>query len=281
MHILTLPNDLKLDATQSVQLFDYCSSQEVARQQIVLHQNTFSFLLEGTKEVVFGDTVASIDSAKFLLMKAGHCLMTEKLSKSENYRSILLFFTNEAIHQFIQKYDVIQSKRNDYPSMYAFAYDDFIRRFVHSLLDIASLSNETKQRLLAVKLDEILWYLVERYGREMLYSLVYTVDDNAQKFMRMVESNMLHKSTLEELAFLCNMSVSTFKRTFKKHYGESPMRWFQHKRLEQAHYLLCTENKTASEIYLDVGYESLSSFIQAYKIKYGSTPKQQQKKMTF
>lgn len=275
MNILTLPNDLNLDATQSIQLFDYCSAQEVTRQQIILHQNTFSFLLEGTKEVIFEDSLQSIDATKFLLMKAGHCLMTEKLSKSENYRSVLLFFTNEAIHQFIQKYEVAQSKRNDYPSMYAFAYDDFIRRFVHSLLDIATLSSEVQQRLLTVKLDEILWYLVELYGMEMLYSLVYTTDDSAQKFTRMIESNTLRKWTLEELAFLCNMSVSTFKRTFKKHYSESPMRWFQHKRLEQAHHLLTVEKKMASEIYQEVGYESLSSFIQAYKVKYGHTPKQQ------
>lgn len=276
MNILTLPNDLNLDATQSIQLFDYCSAQEVTRQQIILHQNTFSFLLEGTKEVILEDSLQSIDAAKFLLMKAGHCLMTEKLSKSENYRSVLLFFTNEALHQFIQKYEVAQSKRNDYPSMYAFVYDDFIRRFVHSLLDVSTVSSEVQQRLLTVKLDEILWYLVELYGMEMLYSLVYTTDDSAQKFTRMIESNTLRKWTLEELAFLCNMSVSTFKRTFKKHYGESPMRWFQHKRLEQAHHLLTVEKKTASEIYLDVGYESLSSFIQAYKVKYGNTPKQQQ-----
>lgn len=275
MNILTLPNDLNLQATQSIQIFDYCSAKEVTRQQIILHQNTFSFLLEGTKEVIFEDSWQSIDPAKFLLMKAGHCLMTEKLSKSENYRSVLLFFTNERIHQFIQKYEVVQSKRNDYPSMYAFSYDDFIRRFVHSLLDIASLSNEAQQHLLVVKLDEILWYLAEIYGKEMLYALVHTTDDNTQKFTQMIESNMFRKSTLEELAFLCNMSVSTFKRTFKKHYGESPMRWFQHKRLEQAHHLLRVEKKTASEIYLEVGYESLSSFIQAYKVKYGHTPKQQ------
>lgn len=280
MHVLSLPNDLSLDTSQPIQLFDYCSSKAITRQQIVLHQNTFSFLLEGTKEVVFEDSLQSIDPAKFLLMKAGHCLMTEKLSKSENYRSILLFFTNERIHQFIQKYEVVQKKCRDYPSVYAFSYDDFIRRFVSSLLDIATLSSEAQQHLLAVKLDEILWYLAEIYGKEMLYALVHTTDDNAQKFTRMMERNMFRKSTLEELAFLCNMSVSTFKRTFKKHYGESPMRWFQHKRLEQAHHLLLVEKKTASEIYLEVGYESLSSFIQAYKVKYGHTPKQHNK-MTF
>lgn len=278
MNIITLPDDLNLDFASSIQLFDYCSSQEVARQQIVLNQNTFSFLLEGTKEVVFEDVRQSIDPTKFLLMKAGHCLMTERLSQSNNYRSILLFFSNEMIYKFIQKYEVEQEKPTVYKMVYAFDYDEFIHRFVYSLLDISALSKEVQQHLLAVKLDEILWYLVEIYGKDMLYSLVYTTGDNVQKFTRIIESNQLYKWTMKELAFLCNMSESTCKRMFKKHYGESPMRWFQNKRLEQAYYLLTVEKKMASEIYLEVGYESLSSFVQAYKIKYGYTPKQHQKK---
>jgi AraC-like DNA-binding protein len=49
------------------------------------------------------------------------------------------------------------------------------------------------------------------------------------------------------------------------------MKWFQNKRLEHAHYLIHQEQKKCIEIYLDIGYENLSSFIQAYKIKYGIT----------
>ena len=73
------------------------------------------------------------------------------------------------------------------------------------------------------------------------------------------------------------MSVSTFKRKFEKHYTESPVKWFQNKRLEYAHHLLYKQQKSSSEIYLEVGYENLSSFIQAYKSKYGVTPKQHHK----
>ena len=80
-----------------------------------------------------------------------------------------------------------------------------------------------------------------------------------------------------ELAFLCNMSLSTFKREFQKHYSDSPMKWFQNKRLEYAHHLLYNEQMSSSEIYLEVGYESLSSFIKSYKAKYGVTPKQHHK----
>lgn len=131
--------------------------------------------------------------------------------------------------------------------------------------------------MLEVKFEEIILYLTEKYGTEFLYSFSEKSNDTSQKFIQTVETNWMSKLTLKELAFLCNMSVSTFKREFEKYYAESPIKWFQNKRLEYAHHLLNKEQKKSSEIYLEVGYENLSSFIQAYKSKYGITPKQHHK----
>lgn len=278
MHAITLPDELHLDATQSVQLFDYKSSKELAKQQIILNHNTFSFLIEGTKEVIFDHSTLSIDNSQFILMKAGHCLMTERLSPIDNYRSMLLFFTNETLLQFTRKIDLNKSETKEYKSVYSFMHDEFIGRFVDSLVDIATFSKSVQNKLLEVKFEEIMWYLIERYGSHFLYSLIARSSDDTQRFIQTIESNLFNKLTLKELAFLNGMSISTFKRVFEKNYGESPSKWFQNKRLEHAHYLLNQQEKTSSEIYFEVGYENLSSFIQAYKLKYGITPKQHHKK---
>lgn len=277
MKIITLPDELDLSSSKSIQIFDYRSSQEIARQQIVLNQNTFSFLIEGTKEVVFDSSTLSIDNSSFLIMKSGHCLMTERLSEIRNYRSVLLFFTNEMIQKFVHKNGLDKIKPTEYKSVFSFSSDDFIRRFVNSLLDISKLSKDAERRLLEVKFEEIMLYIVEVFGTDFLYSFTENNDDSTQKFRRTIESNLLIKLTIKELAFLCNMSVSTFKRAFNSHYSDSPIRWFQNKRLEHAYYLINFEKKISTEIYLKVGYESLSSFIQAYKTKYGITPKQHHK----
>lgn len=277
MNRITLPDALHLENLQSVQIFDYCSSKEISKQQIILNQHTFSFLIEGNKEVFFDNLTLSIDNSKFLIMKSGHCLMTEKLSDIRNYRSVLLFFSNENILKFIQKNESKTIKLSENKSVYAFKYDAFIKRFVHSLLDISTLSKNIQKKILEVKFEEIMLYLTAIYGTEFLYSLLENSNATSQKFTQTVETNWMNKLTLKELAFLCNMSVSTFKREFEKHYAESPIKWFQNKRLEYAHQLLYQEQKSASEIYFEVGYESLSSFIQAYKAKYGITPKQHHK----
>lgn len=277
MKTIKLPDELYLEITSSIQVYDYSSSKELSKQQIILNQNAFSFLMEGTKEVFFDSTSLIIDPSKFLLMKSAHCLMTEKLSDSNKYRSILLFFPNDLLLKFIRELKLDLIKTVDYNSVYSFEYDCFIKRYVNSLLDVSKLSKNAQSKLLYLKFEEIMLYLIEVQGTDFIHSLISNNNDATQKFIRTIESNQLSKLTLNELAFLCDMSVSTFKREFEKHYAQSPIKWFQNKRLEYAHSLLNLEQKSSSEIYFEVGYENLSSFIQAYKLKYGVTPKHHHK----
>ena len=277
MKTITLPDELFIEQSHFVQVYDYQSVQEINKQQIILNQNTFSFLTDGTKEVFFDNTALSINNSHFLLMKAGNCLMTEKLSTIDNYRSVLLFFSNETLLRISRKGVINHTDSSKSKSVYSFAYDTFIQRFVDSLLDISKLSTSIQEKLLDVKLEEIIIYLTEVHGPAFIYSLLSNSKNSTQKMIQTVESNLLSKLTIHELAFLCNMSISTFKREFEKCYGESPIKWFQNKRLEHAQYLLHHERKISTEIYLEVGYENLSSFIQAYKTKYGTTPKQDRK----
>lgn len=277
MNTITLPDELPIEQSKFVQVYDYQSAQEITKQQIILNQNTFSFLTEGTKEVFFDNTTLAIDNSCFLLMKASHCLMTEKLSAIDNYRSVLLFFSNEMLLTISRKVLITNSNSGKTKSVYSFEYDAFITRFVSSLIDISKLSKSIQEKLLAVKVEEIILYLMEVYGSTFVYSLLSNNNNSTHKMIQTVESNLLSKLTIPELAFLCNMSISTFKREFEKCYEESPMKWFQNKRLEHAHYLLHQEHKNATEIYVEVGYENLSSFIQAYKTKYKTAPKQDRK----
>lgn len=277
METVTLPNELHIDSSFPIQVFDYSSIKEISKQHIALKKNTISFLIEGTKEVFFDNSTLSIENSRFLIMKSGNCLMTEKLSEIKNYRSILFFFSNEILQRFVKNTELNQSESFQYKSVYAFKYDEFIRRFTTSLLDILKLSKQTQKKLLLVKFEEIMIYLTDRYGTDFLHALIENSDDYTQKFTQTIESNKLNRLTLKELAFLCNMSVSGFKRQFKKYYNESPIKWFQNKRLEHAYYLVHQKQKTSSEIYLEIGYENLSSFIKAYKTKFGTTPKQHQK----
>jgi AraC-like DNA-binding protein len=87
-----------------------------------------------------------------------------------------------------------------------------------------------------------------------------------------VESNVNSNLKLEEIAFLCNMSLSTFKRHFKNEYKQPPGKWLKDKRLKKAKELLQGGDLKASDIYLNIGYNNLSNFSVAFKNKFGISP---------
>ena len=274
MDIISLPRDLDLKESPRIQVFDYQTTRDCSKQRIVLSKNTFSFLLEGSKEVITGRNSISIGNTDFLMMRSGHCLMTENLSDVTNYyRSMLLFFPDEAIHEFRRKYPLGSNSTGSKESLKVLKYDAFLRSFVDSLTSISTLPEAVQDRMLPVKFEELMLYLTESYGADLI-NLLTSSEYRSRDFIQVVETNRLNKLTLKELAFLSNMSVSTFKREFEKHFHESPSKWFLDQRLEHSAYLLKNSSRRPSDIFEEVGYENLSNFIQAFKVKFGVTPKQ-------
>ncbi len=84
--------------------------------------------------------------------------------------------------------------------------------------------------------------------------------------------NFKFNVSLERFSSLTGRSLSAFKRDFKAIYTESPSRWLVRKRLEEAYFLLAQKSKKPSDIYVDLGFESLSHFSTAFKKLYGQTP---------
>jgi AraC-like DNA-binding protein len=142
------------------------------------------------------------------------------------------------------------------------------------LKDILLMNPKSQGRMASLKFEELMLYISEIKGFDFLDSLDIDSNKYAINFKSSIENNKLNKLTLDELSFLCNMSVSTFKRVFQKHYQQSPIKWFQNQRLEYAAYLLNKEKRKSSEIFDLVGYENHSNFIKAFKNKFGVTPKQ-------
>lgn len=275
MKVISLPDYLPLKTDASIQVYHYEIDNNYLRSKINLTKNTISFLQEGTKELISHNKTNTIDKNKFLVMKSGNCLMTETISNTnKRYKSILLFFSDEVLLDFLEKNKLNTAPPKNAKSYYAFSYDQYIQHFVESLEKISQLETTIQEKLLPAKFEEIMIYLTEKKGKTFLNGLLKNHDDKIVRLTHVVENNKLNKLTLQELSFLCNMSLSTFKREFSKQYQMPPSKWFQEKRLEHAEFLLRTQKSRPIDLYESAGYETLSNFVQAFKKKYGHTPKQ-------
>ncbi|MGH1336861.1 MAG: helix-turn-helix domain-containing protein [Aureispira sp.] len=277
MEIKVLPKDLKIEESTPIQLYDYRRTEDLQKNKINLSKNTISFLRAGTKEVMGDDERVQIGNQNFVLMKAGNCLMTEKVSDTNwFYQSILLFFSNEEALHFLEKNKQHSLSPKKQQSFYIFEYDPFIQNFVDSLEQLLKLPKHIQTKILKHKFEEIMLYLIHQNTADFLNALVQNVNDRTSRLTNTVENNKYNKLKLEELAFLCNMSTSTFKRAFFKQYHQTPMKWFIEQRLNHTAFLLKTQKKRPNEVYEEAGYENFSNFVQAFKKKFGVTPKQYQ-----
>jgi AraC-like DNA-binding protein len=77
---------------------------------------------------------------------------------------------------------------------------------------------------------------------------------------------------IERLSYLTGRSLATFKRDFKKLFDLPPQKWLIQKRLKQAHFLITEQKQKPSEVYIQVGFESLSHFSVAFKQQFGYNP---------
>jgi len=259
-------------------IIPYRTSAGTTKNRVVLTTHMFSFLTEGTKEIVTGNTAVKFDKKEFVLVASGKCFMSEKLSNQGKYACTLLFFDHELLQTFFESYkkriiETIKTNNLSQKEILLFKNDDYTVSYTESLNYISNNSEE----LAKVKLHEILLYLLETQPNE-LCCLFATRPKTSEdmRFKNMITAHIDSNLSLNELAYLCNVSLSTFKRKFAAVFNDSPTNWIRQRRMEHAAFLLKYNKERVSDIYLRFGYENHSSFSQSFKMVFGVSPKEYQ-----
>lgn len=260
------------DTPRDIFIYDFKMTSDVVKSKVNLSMNMFSFLQVGKKQVHFANTSMAVNSKQSLLLKKGNWLWTELLDTEAIYFCKLFFFSEKKLTEFLSKYTNNVKPYQEEVPYFVIENDDYIASFINSLSSDTFLNHSYGEALLALKFEEIMLYLLNKYGDEFEYYLHSLISKEVSPFRNVVESNVYSNLKLEEIAFLCNMSLSTFKRHFTSEYNEAPGKWLQDKRLQKAKELLQDGELKASDIYLDIGYNNLSNFSIAFKNKFGISP---------
>jgi AraC-like DNA-binding protein len=77
---------------------------------------------------------------------------------------------------------------------------------------------------------------------------------------------------IDELAGVAGLSRAHFSREFSKAFGESPQVYLLTRRLERAASLLCSTDRSVSDICMMVGLQSVGSFTSSFGRAFGMTP---------
>jgi len=285
MNTFYLPDDI-LDNSSTgadeVVIRCYTSGKDSVKNRIVLNQNMINLLVSGTKTVVYPDATAVVNAGELVVLSTGNVLTSELLTGGQQFSSILFYFSNELFNRFLIKYDhLLQSVTplSGKQPFLIFKQDNFIKQFIASMQALITAENELPAAVRLIKLEELLLYLLHFDPERFRAIQIITKDREQLQIKKVVESHVGQLITVDELAFLCHMSTSTFKRRFSDIYHTTPQKWLLIRKLELAAELLRSGAESPSGVYLKVGYQNHSSFSEAFRNHFGHTPSDYQQQL--
>jgi AraC-like DNA-binding protein len=236
-----------------------------------------NLLIEGQKTIAHSDHVTTVHEDEILMLSYGNCLTTEALSGQGKFHSIIIYFSNKLMADFYVKYATLISRNKDAAAQASLTFkkDLFIRNYITSLDLLLQTHEALSTELKLLKLEELMVYLFETNPDAVASFRINTASEIKDLELRsVVESNIATQMSIEEMAFLCNASLSTFQRRFNAVYGASPQKWLLEQKLQLAARLLQQPGEKPSDVYIKVGYENHSSFSKSFKQQFGISPKE-------
>jgi AraC family transcriptional regulator, exoenzyme S synthesis regulatory protein ExsA len=279
MNTYTLPNDLPLDKktlNSGIVFYHYTSLKDSFKEKSHLNCNAFSLVISGTKTMHFAEKTVHIQDTEIHLLSSGNCIASVSISGQKTFESILIFFTNETLSDFYSAHyslagTIKKKKSNPYLE---FEKDSFINNYIQSLLFTLRKNKQFSEPMKKIKLNELLLYLLETYPDNFLsFKQATGISDEELRVRHVVEANKNNNLTADELSFLCNMSLSTFKRQFRKIYNTTPGAWLNKHRMILASAMLRQKKEKPGEIWHKLGFETHTGFTKSFKKYYGCTPK--------
>lgn len=147
------------------------------------------------------------------------------------------------------------------------------KNYVDGIMQYFYNQHIVSKEILEIKTKEILLLLLSsKKATEIALLLEHFVNKQTADFKKVIETHLLSDISMDELSQLCNMSLSTFKRHFKKIYNTTPNDYIIYKRLENSKKILATSEQSIDVVALLSGFKTTAHFSRKFKEKYNIPP---------
>jgi AraC-like DNA-binding protein len=149
---------------------------------------------------------------------------------------------------------------------------DNFRQSIDMLIENPELADEN---MIKTKIREfVLLMSKSQNAPSELDFLAAIFKPNEIEFKTTIQKNLYANLTLDELASLCHLSVSSFKRKFKETFNASPKKFITLKKVERASELLRQDDLRISDVAYDSGFDTITTFNRNFLSVYGKSPTQ-------
>lgn len=265
----------KIEAGQLLFVEFKCLVEEI-RFGMWSDANYFVFVTNGKKMWKTHRGEYIVETGDALFVKKGANIAHQ--FHSEDYCALMIFMPDDFIKKFMLKYsdffdETTEHKKDDSDGVLRIEMNDFLWSYVKSLEAYFSMPDNPDQKLICLKFEELLLSMFTQSEHSKIASYLNSI--HSSKYSQLADimnENYTYNLKLEDYATLCNMSLSTFKRTFNSVFKEPPAKWLNKQKVQRASTILKTTNTSISQIALDCGFEDPSHFTKVFKRFHLQTP---------
>src|SRR5258708_1805654 len=150
---------------------------------------------------------------------------------------------------------------------------DLVKKFIESLYFYLDNPGLVSDELLELKVRELVLLLIQTKNAATIVSLFTDLFSPRHiNIKELVNNHLFSDLSIEGLANLANLSVSTFNRTFQALFNDTPANYIKMKRLERAKDLLAMSSLTVNEIAFQTGFKDVAHFSRSFKAAHLCSP---------
>lgn len=202
-----------------------------------------------------------------------------RLSVSSKSKLVIAVISIQKLHQFFthsQQEIPFLSEEKNVKFYESFILSAPIKSVIHQMEHI-SVQENLKKHFLYTKLSELLIYYFSE-NHQLQETCPYLSNDEVmlklKKAKDIVIENYLNPPNYKVLSESVGLNVHRLKEGFKKIYGSSVSKFILDYKMDIGKKRLEENKWQVKQVALQLGYENPSHFIDAFKRKYGITPKQ-------
>ncbi|MHA4811208.1 helix-turn-helix domain-containing protein [Flavitalea flava] len=232
----------------------------------------FSYQVSGTMIMYDGNKEYIFNPGGFRIGRRNHLIKFNKLPpEGGEFKSFSVHFDQPFLRNFSMEAGYKAEKHIRGNAVIDLKPAPLYKNYFDSLPPYVELNGKDDAGLVTLKLKEAILLLlkINPEMKDILFDFSEPGKIDLEAFMN---KNFHFNVNLNRFAYLTGRSLATFKRDFEKLFHLTPSRWLQERRLKEAYYLIKEKGQTASDIYLDLGFEDLSHFSFVFKKQFGAAP---------
>ncbi|MGR3810340.1 helix-turn-helix domain-containing protein [Jiulongibacter sp. NS-SX5] len=245
------------------------------------NEGCFLFMKNVNSQVTSVAKTKTISHKEALLLKCGAYFVDWVNNETDEQVEVIAFHLPSSIlaELYKQELPISASNAKGLNHVTPIAKDQVLLQFIDHLEFYFENPLLINDELLSLKIKELIQLLLQTGKFQSLNDLFTSIfTRNKVDLTDLVHNHLYATTSIEELAKLSGMSLSSFKRAFQKQFSMPPGEYLRTSRVKKAKSLLVTTTLDISEIAFEVGYSDPSYFTRLFKLKTGDTPTKYRKK---